>query len=620
MLKGTLSPVNTHRRKTRSVNVGHVQVGSEHPIRVQSMTNTATDDVEGTVKQILDLAEAGCEIARVTVQGMKEVKACEKIKERLDALKCSIPLVADIHFFPPAALHVADYVDKVRINPGNYADKRYLFEETKKWSDKDFERGFERIRNKFLPLVNKCRSLGKSMRIGVNHGSLSERILQKYGNTPLGLVVSALEYTQICVEENFHELIFSIKSSNVVVMTESYRLLAKELDARGWHYPLHLGVTEAGMDLEGSIKSATGIGALLIEGIGDTIRCSLTGHPVVEMPTCNEILAKLDQYHKNIENQPKHSFCPPREGSQKDTLEIYDQESSPTIFPLFLIINAQQVTSSFLSDLGIIKKIDGYKKATTSPDAIIVESSILDKLPLSVLQSVGIRVFTKEDFVSASGDFPGEWPRTLSMATDKLVFYPSESKITSVREFLSWKAAARNFTSVFLAMEYPVAKTPLELAVSASMDLSSFLIDNQVQGVVLDAPFISLPLMRRIGFSILQGTRKRSSAAEMISCPSCGRTLFDLPSVTERIQSLTSHLSGLKIAVMGCVVNGPGELADADFGFIGSKPGLIDLYVKHTPVRRDIPMEEAEEALIQLLKEHNVWVEPEHETKEINED
>ncbi|WP_213357795.1 (E)-4-hydroxy-3-methylbut-2-enyl-diphosphate synthase [Chlamydiifrater phoenicopteri] len=608
-------PKNIYRRKTRSVNVGHVQVGSDHPIRIQSMTNTATDDVEGTVKQILELSEAGCEIARVTVQGMKEVRACEKIKERLDALKCTIPLVADIHFFPPAAIHVADFVDKVRINPGNYADKRYLFEENRKWSDKDFERGFDRIRKKFLPLVNKCKALGKSMRIGVNHGSLSERILQKYGNTPLGLVVSALEYTQICVEEDFHELIFSIKSSNVIVMTESYRLLAKELDDRGWHYPLHLGVTEAGMDLEGSIKSATGIGALLIDGIGDTIRCSITGHPVIEMPTCNEILSKLSQYHESLRKQQidSNDYLQSAQQAPKETLEIHQGES-PSVFPLFLVVNPQQVTHSFLSDLGVIKKLDGYKKSSTSPDAIVVDASLVDKISLPILQSVGIRVLTTEDLVSASGDTPGEWPRALSKATDKLVFYPSESKIVSTKEFLSWKSSTNSPTPIFLAMEYANTETPLGVAVSASMDLSSFLINDQIQGVIFNAPLISLPLMRRIGFTILQGTRKRSSVAEMIACPSCGRTLFDLPTVTAKIQALTAHLSGLKIAVMGCIVNGPGELADADFGYIGSKPGLIDLYVKHRPVRRDIPMEEAEEALVQLLKEYNVWVDPEETT------
>lgn len=517
------------RRKTREVVVGNVGIGGKNPVRVQSMTTTKTADVDATVAQIQQLADAGCEIVRVTVQGKKEADACEHIKNRLIQLGISTPIVADIHFYPPAALRVADFVEGIRINPGNYADRRATFSESG-LTEEEFEKGLEKIEEKFAPLVLKCKTLGRAMRIGTNHGSLSDRIMTKYGDSPEGMVASALEYAEICRKYDYHNFVFSMKSSNTLVMSEAYRLLVDAMDRLGWDYPLHLGVTEAGAGVSGRVKSAAGIGGLLLDGIGDTIRVSLSEEPVAEIPACQTIL------HGGIEN-----------GAY--TLWTLD---NPNVHPQ---------GSVFVSGL--------CEDADTSFDPSMLKKATLHDAVLIV-----------------------ECHGNATLAARHVVKSCSEAGVSPV-----------------LILKKYFSGSEEEVALKAGAEMGGALIDKIAHGVCIEAD-LSAAQKTAMGFSLLQGCRMRSTKTEFIACPSCGRTLFNLMDVTKRIEQKTSHLPGVKIAIMGCIVNGPGEMADADFGYVGSKTGMVDLYVGKTCVERGIPEKDADNALIHLIKEHGRWVDP----------
>lgn len=488
--------------KTREVAVGSLLVGGDQPIRIQSMTTSPTDDVAATVDQIVRLANAGCEIVRVTVQGMKEARACEKIKDTLVQKGYTIPLVADIHFYPPAAMCVADFVDKIRINPGNFADKRASFKPAE-YDAASYAHELNRLQEKLVPLVEKCKRLKRALRIGTNHGSLSDRIMNRYGDSPAGMVESALEFAQICRACDYHDMIFSMKSSNPKVMIAAYRLLVQEMMQRGWDYPLHLGVTEAGEGEDGRIKSAMGIGALLLDGIGDTIRVSLTEDPWHEIDPCRR-LTRL------IPRQPFLGRWP----KERQRLPLKEGDN-----------------------------------------AIVVDLPEKDRVQ-----------FARQFFASQSMEVP-----TL------LRFSYTESN-----EDLILRAAA-------------------ECGAILSDGWGD---DIEIQGLY-DADFLSA-----LRLNILQAARIKMSKTDFISCPSCGRTLFDLQLVSARIRRRTAHLPGVKIAIMGCIVNGPGEMADADFGYVGSKPGMIDLYVGKQCVQKNIPSEEADQRLVDLIKEHGLWIEP----------
>lgn len=561
------------RFKSRAIPVGKVWVGGDNPIRIQSMTTTPTDQVEETIEQIIQLADHGCDIARVTVQGRKEALACEAIKNGLLERGYDIPLVADIHFYPPAAMLVADFVDKVRVNPGNFVDRRATFK-TIEYSDQSYREELEKIEEKFAPLVLKCQDQGKSIRIGCNHGSLSDRILNRYGDTPRGMVESAFEFARVARKYDFHNFIFSMKASNTHVMIEAYRLLVNEMVKMGWDYPLHLGVTEAGEGEDGRVRSAIGIGSLLLDGIGDTIRVSLTEDPWREIAPCKE-LAALGEKYRHMgqlgEKQPK--FCRSNEsiGLHRDGAvfldmgrgEIEDVDSQ-TPYPRPMTLKQFQQ--------------DAAKELFSSP---------------------------KKRWIALSGDEDLEAIKGLN---PELIFWqPIGRRIEKSRGFFASLRDANIESPVILNFAYSEAWD--EMVIRASAELGSLLCDGMGEGILINGDY-DREALRDLSFNILQGSRKRTVKTEFISCPSCGRTLFNLQEVAARIRSKTSHLAGVKIAIMGCIVNGPGEMADADFGYVGSRPGKIDLYVGKECVERNIDFDEADDRLIALIKAHGRWSEP----------
>lgn len=546
------------RFRTREVMVGNVGVGGNNPIRIQSMTTSNTRDVEATVNQAIRLADAGCEIVRVTVQGIKEADACEAIKNTLIQKGYSTPLVADIHFYPPAAMRVIDFVDKVRINPGNFVDKRASFK-TIEYDDASYALEIEKIEEKFTPLVEKCKLLKKSMRIGTNHGSLSDRILNRFGDTPRGMLESAFEFARVCRKNNFHDFMFSMKSSNPKVMIQAYRLLIEEMKTLGWDYPLHLGVTEAGHGEDGRIKSAMGIGSLLLEGIGDTIRVSLTEDPWHEIDACKRLTQLKPQeipfsliQKRNVnfpKNLPLH-----RDGS---VCLKYDEKQSPEGVDLLL------------------KNPITLKEARFS---LIKEHAI-------------VRV-----------DSPDNWDYLKKLQPDLIIL----DRFPENRSFFEWLEKEKISTPVILHFTYDCSKE--DLVIRAAAELGSLLCDGLGNGIWIEGPY-EYDFLKNLSFNILQAARMRTFKTDFISCPSCGRTLFDLQDVSARIRARTAHLPGVKIAIMGCIVNGPGEMADADFGYVGSKPGMIDLYVGKNCVEKDITFAEADDRLVDLIKKHNRWVE-----------
>jgi (E)-4-hydroxy-3-methylbut-2-enyl-diphosphate synthase len=568
---------STFRRSTRTVRVGNVLIGSEHPIRIQSMTTTPTHDVDATVEQILRLEQAGCEIVRVTVQGKKEAFACEEIKNRLVQNNVRIPLVADIHFYPPAALVVADFVDKIRINPGNYLDKRATFKLVE-YTEEQYQQELERLEQNFFPLLEKCKKLGKPLRIGTNHGSLSDRIMNRFGDTPAGMVESALEYARICVKHGFEDLIFSMKASNPLVMIEAYRLLVQKLDQNKWLFPLHLGVTEAGMGLEGRIKSAVGMGALLAEGLGDTIRVSLTEDPVEEIVPC-QILRTFAEMQKE-KTQERSSFRMERRALSQDCKPIHPNGT----------LGIKPVQS--VGSLPFSKK----RKAAQADFWICQEEKQKERAKregVSIQEQVTL-IETKE-----------QWPSLLAKNPPFVVLDPSADLCSFAREFARFQQVHALSIPTFLLQR--ICPSSLSSIMEISALAGSCFVDNVIDGIVLEGS--DPDLLTEIGFMLLQAARRRSIKTEFISCPGCGRTLFDLQSVTKRIQEKTGHLPGVKIAVMGCIVNGPGEMADADFGYVGSGRNKVDLYIGKTCVRKGIDHEQADEALVELIKQEGKWVE-----------
>jgi (E)-4-hydroxy-3-methylbut-2-enyl-diphosphate synthase len=593
----------TIRWKTREVMVGGIGIGGKNPIRVQSMTTSDTRNVEATIGQIVRLADVGCEIARVTVQGKKEAEACEGIKEGLLKRGYAIPLVADIHFYPPAAMLVADFADKIRINPGNFVDKRASFQKII-YNDKTYTEELERIEEKFSPLVEKCKRLKKAIRIGTNHGSLSDRIMNRYGDSPRGMVESALEFTRVCRKLDFHDIIFSMKASNTQVMIEAYRLLVAEMRKLGWNYPLHLGVTEAGEGEDGRVKSAIGIGALLVDGLGDTIRVSLTEDPWLEIDPCQRLVHFAQSYHgKGI-------------ASFEEKERVLGQQSRKSVVlapPLhrdgsvILTVSEAEIESpSFFEDLGCKLQLGSPLKDTATVDAVIVASM---HPKLLKLEKAGVGVLFNPFTVTED---ESQWEKIAKDRPEMLLFAPTSHPMHHARKFFEWLKEKKLLIPVILHVSYACAAE--DLPIHCAAELGSLLCDGLGEGICIQAP-ISLSERRSLSFSILQGARMRASKTEFISCPGCGRTLFDLQSVAAKIRSRTAHLPGVKIAIMGCIVNGPGEMADADFGYVGSLPGKIDLYVGKERVEKNIPMDEADDRLVSLIKKHGRWLEPEEVQK-----
>jgi (E)-4-hydroxy-3-methylbut-2-enyl-diphosphate synthase len=540
-----------NRRSTLTVNVGNVPMGSEWPVRIQSMTNTMTDDVERSAEQCLRIVEAGGEIVRLTAQGVRQAEAIGMIRNSLRAQGCDVPLVADIHFNPRAAFAAAALTDKVRINPGNFVDPARTFQHLE-YTDEEYQAELDKIRETLLPFIALCREHGTAVRLGVNHGSLSDRIMSRYGNTPSGMVESVMEFLRVFVAERFFDIVISMKASNVVVMVEAVRRLVKAMDAEDMHFPLHLGVTEAGFGEDGRIKSAVGIGTLMSEGLGDTIRVSLSEDPEKEIPVARKLVDYIASRagHAAIEGD----YCPG-----------YDPVSPP-------------------------------KRATR----LVGEA----RTPLVVASC-------DRDLITGAlrPDFFAE--DLLDLAEPVLVITPDNANIPgSLLQQLHQLEAQGNDCPVVARVKYD--DSDLEwLQVKAGADLGPVVMSGLVDGIWIDAPECeSQDDVMRIAFGILQAARLRMSKTEFISCPSCGRTLFDLQTTVKRVQAATAHLTHLKIGVMGCIVNGPGEMADADYGYVGAGPGRISLYKNKECVEKNIPEGEAIDHLVALIKQHGDWTDP----------
>lgn len=644
------------RRPTREVKVGDVGVGGDNPIRVQSMTIADTKDTEAVVQETKGLVEAGCEIVRITAPTIHHAENLKNIRDRLRRDGVRVPLVADIHFTPQAAMIVADYVEKVRINPGNYADRK-LFA-VKEYTDNEYEAELERMAEKFIPLVKKCKANGVAMRIGTNHGSLSDRIMNRFGDTPEGMVESALEFVRLCESENYYDVIFSMKASSPFIMIQAYRLLAQRMDELGMDYPFHLGVTEAGEGEDGRIKSAIGIGSLLEDGIGDTVRVSLTEDSIYEIPVARQLVKKFNNLQKktaSLKGIPEISWDPIRR-ERRPTRPVHYQESSlGENAPLGVSTTWSGEPAQSLSLLESLKKTKGVEERG---DLLFLQSSarwgefqeLLEKIHESftdlkvawVTESAAVAL----EALANSADVPfdgvllkvtpdtsaGELTQVAELAsqTQKLLVlrFPSLSALLEHLEVL------RALPPVLLSMESkdPIHEyrrlawrlnqekmaLPLQLFVDANLwedaalegasALGALLMDGI--GDALEVSGLNRTESLRLSFNVLQASRLRISKAEFIACPSCGRTLFDLQTTTQRIKAKTAHLKGVKIAIMGCIVNGPGEMADADFGYVGGGPGKIHLYVGKECVEKNIPTAIADEKLIELIKSHGQWVEP----------
>jgi len=570
------------RRVTREVKVGNVGVGGNNPIRIQSMITSDTRDTPACVAEVLGLAAAGCEIVRITAQTKVYAANLENIAREVRAAGCDVPLVADIHFKPDAAMEAAKWVEKVRVNPGNYVDKKKF--EIREYSDDQYEAELQRIREQFTPLVHLCKDLGRAMRIGTNHGSLSDRIMNRYGDTPLGMCESALEFARIARENDYHNFVFSMKASNPKVMIEAYRLLVARLDAEGqdWNYPIHLGVTEAGDGEDGRIKSAIGIGSLLADGIGDTVRVSLTEDSIHEVPVAKAIV-ELQSSEGKIRESVLHlapSYDP----------FSYEKRSSSTI------------------------TIEGYELGGVQPVRVFTTqerwnalahkiANMGDFKPEIVLEKSGVLAIDPRDEAAISS-LNDETEARLITVTDGIPLEP----IYAFR-MLAFRADPRHPILLKDTLHPPTGETDfLNALLPAAQNIGSLLCDGIGDAILVrdeTAPGASL----RLSYNILQAAGTRIFKTDYVACPSCGRTLFNLQSTTQKIRAATGHLKGVRIAVMGCIVNGPGEMADADFGYVGGAPGKINLYVGKTAVKFNIPEAEAVERLIDLITEHGKWIE-----------
>lgn len=632
------------RRKTREVYIGDIPLGGNNPIRVQSMTTVDTMDTMGSVEQTLRMVEAGCEYVRITAPSIKEAQNLENIKNELRKRGCNVPLVADIHFTPNAAELAATIVEKVRVNPGNYADKK-KFEQIE-YTDQTYADEIKRIEDKFSPLVEICKRHGTAMRIGTNHGSLSDRIMSRYGDTPLGMVESALEFIRICESLDFKDLVISMKSSNPQVMVQAYRLLVHKLDEEGLEpYPLHLGVTEAGEAEDGRIKSAVGIGTLLEDGLGDTVRVSLTEEPEVEAPVAQIMVDRLAGKKNQEEISPVTDQWPidPFEYKRRETKEVFNfgHENVPRVIADFSkmkridVKDLKSIGHSYLPELdkwGMNDLGADFIYTGSNPVEFMLPNGLKEVMDYAVWRNCSDqvnkfpyitdleKVESLDDKLNFIGVDTDHYDQTIFGLLEKtantvLILRSQQSHATaSIRRFVV-ELMNRGIDVPAVLNQSFDERTQDELIVHASTDAGTLMIDGIGDGIMLSPAFIPsvelLQLYNNTAFGILQAARTRITKTEYISCPSCGRTLFDLQETTAMIRKRTDHLKGVKIGIMGCIVNGPGEMADADFGYVGSGKGKITLYKGQEVVKRSVPSERALDELIELIKEHGKWVEPE---------
>lgn len=645
------------RYKTREVFIGDVPLGGNNPIRIQSMTTTDTMNTIATVEQTIRMVEAGCEYVRITAPSINEAKNLEVIKKELRSRGYNVPLIADIHFTPNAAELAARIVEKVRVNPGNYVDKKKF--DLIEYTDTEYQEEIDRIREKFTPLVKICKEYGTAMRIGTNHGSLSDRIMSRYGDTPLGMVESALEFLRICEDENYHSIVLSMKASNPQVMVQAYRLLINKMEAEGMNYPLHLGVTEAGGGEDGRIKSALGIGALLEDGIGDTIRVSLTEDPEFEAPVA---IALVNRYkgrdnHKPIKEIDESPIDPFRYNKRK-TYEVLSIGGNNVPRVVADYSNRKISSKKDLIDIGYSydESSDKWNLSDIAADLVYLGKNILQFDCPNGLNAIydykiwkelnntynSYPIFTTDEFVNA--DKKSEVLNFISITLNDLSKQfldkvKNDKRTVLVLETNNLAGMAEQRRAFFDSLKNDVQNPVIikrnysnitfeNLQLHSSTDLGALLIDGFGDGVWVYVDELKSDTsgtyvksfvnksetkeksVNRLLFNILQAARQRISKTEYIACPSCGRTLFDLQETTEMIRKRTEHLKGVKIAIMGCIVNGPGEMADADYGYVGSGVDKITLYREKNIVRRNIPAQNAVDELINLIREDGNWVEP----------
>ncbi len=689
-----LQPLLYRRRPTRTVQVGDLGVGGQCPIRVQSMTTPATTDTPATVAQIVRLVEAGCEIVRVTVPTSADADNLPAIRRELAARGIRVPLVADIHFTPAAALRAVEHVEKVRINPGNFADKKRFA--VREYNDAEYAWELERIEKVFSPLVKRCKELGVAMRIGTNHGSLSDRVLNRFGDTPEGMVESALEFVRICEAHGYRDLILSMKASNTVVVLQAYRLLAARMAAEGMDYPFHLGVTEAGDGEDGRIKSAIGIGALLDEGIGDTVRVSLTEDPVAEIPVALALVEPYNRVRRGDEPLPAgllHALRTPVREARDPFHHARRASTARSIGPHVVggdhVVRVEvPLVTPAGDEVGLRRELDGQAGVRVPEDtrADLVTVDATGSTPEVVLRlrramelvaprvSLAARIdapafascsdaeidawidathrldfrISAEPFESArrttarwidraksadralllevvAPDLPGGQPADVERAVDLAVAAAGHDAARAGRSLLlaiaprpgvaplhayrllAARLAAERLDPPIVLVDDPSGRGADPL-LGPSIALGALLCDGIGDAVRIEGALAHDA--RCLAFGVLQASRVRITRTEFISCPSCGRTLFDLEETTERIRTRTAHLKGVKIAIMGCVVNGPGEMADADFGYVGWGEEKIALFVGKQMVAKDIPTDVADERLVELIKARGRWVEP----------
>ncbi len=584
------SPLLYKRRKTREVIVGDparggVIIGDDHPVVVQSMITCDTMDTAASVQQTLDLVAVGCQIVRITAPTVKDAANLKNIVAELRGRGCQVPIVADIHFKPEAAMEAAKWVEMVRVNPGNYADSKKFA--IKEYTDDQYAAELKRIEEKFTPLVKLCKELGRAMRIGTNHGSLSDRIMNRFGDTPLGMVESALEFARIARANDYHNFKFSMKSSNPKVMIECYRLLVARLDELGpdWNYPIHLGVTEAGEGEDGRIKSAIGIGSLLCDGLGDTIRVSLTEDSPNEIAVCRDLLAQIPILTKETDATGQLA------GSFPFDPFHFERRKTPEI------------------DLA-----DGVKCGGEQTVRVVVTQATWDKVAPKIRPKDDVKPeAVYEDLnifeVDPTRDFTVNCDTQLVTVKDG-IHIPAIAAFRLLASKLK-RLGANNPILLKDCLEFgPVPLEPKIALLRASVVIGSLLADGIGDAILIRGESGGGQSLR-LAFNILQAAGCRSFKTDYVACPSCGRTLFNLQTVTARIKARTDHLKGVKIAIMGCIVNGPGEMADADFGYVGGAPGKINLYVGKQAIKFNIPEAEAVDRLVDLIREHGKWVEPE---------
>ena len=624
------------------VNIGDVPMGGTYPVRVQSMTNTNTLDTKTTVEQCIRIINSGADYVRLTTQGRKEAENLVNIKKELRKKGYHTPLIADVHFNPDIAEIAARIVEKVRINPGNFVDRGQPFSD-KQYSEEEYKAGINNIREQLISLINICKDYGTAIRIGVNHGSLSDRILSRYGNNPEGMVESAMEFLHVCMDENFHDVVFSMKSSNTLVMVQAYRLLVNRMFEEGLVYPIHLGITEAGGGEDGRIKSAVGIGSLLADGIGNTIRVSLTEKPELEIPVAKKLIGYFSgrSNHPEIKEVPgivinpfryqRRKTNPVRNiGGENVPVVVADLSEERSIsFSSLLqlgyqydakennwIISDQATDFIYLGDrrieclvpeeLGVIINYSAWKNDTGEKDRLFPlfsfheyigknnRSGLLNfiKIDLPRLDEKDLKYLEEDDTV------------VLVLQTQ------NQNGMAEQRALICRLMNSLNHIPVIIQRDYK-EKDPEDLLLKSASDLGALLLDGLGDGIwIRNQGPITCREIISTGFGILQASRVRTTKVEYISCPSCGRTLFDLLETTAKIREATYHLKGLKIGIMGCIVNGPGEMADADYGYVGSGKGKITLYRKHEILKRNIPSKDAVNELVNLIKESGDWFDP----------